>query len=451
MIRLHTTGQKSESALRCSAFTTTAGRPRSPRFGAGSGVGLGLRRLFAPFLAAQKGRPAAGDTQFGNRKHKGIREMPSGRIRLFFCSLLLSLGQLSAQTFWGNTEMPIPADWTGGIAFGSAIELSGNIAAIAAERHYLDENGANLLPSAGAVYVFEKGVNGWTEKQKLVSPDRSEGSWFGSAIHLTSEQLLIGALYSNLGLPGDSMMDRAGSVYVFEPDSSGNWSFVQKLVASDRQPHDFFGASIDVHDSLAIIGAYGKDPSGPGGDAIIQAGGAYIFQLNPDGLWTEIASLSEPDTALQDWYGFEVAIQGNTAVVGAPQEDEDSLNTNTLINTGAAYVYQQQADGSWPLLQKLVGPARDYPADQMGRSMAIQGDELVIARPVRRVQDSSGTFFFGVGDLTIWHQNPNGYFELDTTLHPIDSELKHSIWLGTVPSALTFEGDWLLAGGGKGS
>ena len=368
-------------------------------------------------------------------------------MRVFTCLLLCVLfSPLPAQD-WGPAPAFSPIDWTGGIRFGAPIALDGNQAAVSAVFHSTDAIGANVLGLAGAVYLFERTPAGWQQSQKLTPQDRAPNDFFGSAIDLEGDRLMVGAPQGIPYYVGDTSLFNPGAVYVFEKNSSGQWVEVQKLTASDGRPYDFFGASLDMDDSLAIIGAFGRDPSGPGGQLDTVQGAAYLFELGPDGLWTEIAILTETDTSTQDWYGFEVALQGDLAVVGAPQEDEDSTQSQTLIDPGAVYVYRRQPNGSWPLIQKLVAPDRGWAGEQMGRAICWQGAEMVVSRPGKRVQNSSGAYFNRGGELMLWRLDGDGFFRLDTLLQIADTALANSIYPGLEPGGLAFEGDLILAGG----
>jgi len=75
--------------------------------------------------------------------------------------------------------------------------------------------------------------------------------------------------------------------------------------------------------------------------------------------------------AVYGHYGFSVAIQGDTALVGSYLED------GVASDTGAVYVFSRQSDGAWLPIQKLTAPdaaARDC----FGSTMTIEGDTLII-------------------------------------------------------------------------
>jgi hypothetical protein len=86
-----------------------------------------------------------------------------------------------------------------------------------------------------------------------------------------------------------------------------------------------------------------------------------------------------------DWFGFCVALSGNTLLVGAPHEDSAATmvngaqSDNSATDVGAAYVFER-VDGSWvqqAYLKSKYG-AEPYRATLFGNSVAIDGDIAVV-------------------------------------------------------------------------
>ena len=97
---------------------------------------------------------------------------------------------------------------------------------------------------------------------------------------------------------------------------------LKKLTASDAQDSDNFGWSIAVSGDTAVVGAYLEDAGGG------SAGAAYLFQRDQGGLdnWGEAKKLTASDAQDDDWFGYSVAVSGNTAIVGAASEDGGGNN-----------------------------------------------------------------------------------------------------------------------------
>ena len=100
----------------------------------------------------------------------------------------------------------------------------------------------------------------------------------------------------------------AGAAYLFARDQGGpgQWGQVHKLTASDWQAADDFGLFVAIDGDSAIVGARNEDA---GGSA---AGAAYVFDRDQGGAgqWGEVAKLMAMDAQAVDWFGTGVAIGG---------------------------------------------------------------------------------------------------------------------------------------------
>ena len=84
----------------------------------------------------------------------------------------------------------------------------------------------------------------------------------------------------------------------------------------------------------------------------------------------ETAKLFPSDANASDSFGISVAIDGNIAIVGA------YLNDSRGTDCGAAYVYEFSGS-QWIQKQKLV-PSDGSAGDKFGRSVAIEGNTIVV-------------------------------------------------------------------------
>ncbi len=148
----------------------------------------------------------------------------------------------------------------------------------------------------------------------------------------------------------------AGAAYVFTA-SGGMWTQHQKLQASDASPQGDFGFSVAFNGSTALVGANGSGAHGGGGSA-------YIF-TNQAGTWAQQQELAAADGTAGDAFGGAVALSGTTALVGAPNFGQG----------GAAYVFG--ASGSiWSQAQEIV--PSDAPTG-FGNALALTGNAAAIA------------------------------------------------------------------------
>src|SRR4029077_16335397 len=111
--------------------------------------------------------------------------------------------------------------------------------------------------------------------------------------------------------------------------------------------------SIKISGDTAVVGAYQKNSS---------TGAAYIFERNRGGVdnWGQVKELTASDAAQGDAFGKEVAINGDTVIVGAPFKNS---------STGAAYIFKRNQGGAdnWGQV-KDVAASHATASDQFGFS-----------------------------------------------------------------------------------
>ena len=99
-----------------------------------------------------------------------------------------------------------------------------------------------------------------------------------------------------------------------------NWNEQQKLIASDGAAEDYFGYSVALDGETALVGAYQADV---GGNAY--QGAAYLF-VRQGASWSQQQKLVANDGAADDRFGVSVALSGETALVGATEAAGTSSN-----------------------------------------------------------------------------------------------------------------------------
>ena len=171
-----------------------------------------------------------------------------------------------------------------------------------------------------------------------------------------------------------------------------------KLVASDEWGYDIFGYSAGLDGDTAVIGAPGNDDHGAA------SGSAYIFEWDTlTGTWIETIMLTASDAAVDDHFGQGVAISGDIVVVGAIFDD------HTVIGGGSAYVFYRDHGGpdAWGEVAKLTASDAGL-EDWFGCSVAIDGSRVVVgARQADGVGTDSGKAYIfdqDAGGLDNWSE-----------------------------------------------
>jgi hypothetical protein len=202
----------------------------------------------------------------------------------------------------------------------------------------------------GRVYVFAETASGWKQSAELQGAKTVGGDFFGYSVAVSGTTAVVGA-------PGYSK--NIGLAYVFTKTGSA-WRQTAELKASDTASNDFFGDSVAVSGKTAVVGADGRAKS---------AGRAYVFS-DTAGSWKQVAELKGSDSVAKDGFGYTVGVSGTTAVAGAPDHAK---------NQGRAYVFSD-ASGSWKQIAELKGS--DTAANNgFGVAVAISGMSLVAGAP----------------------------------------------------------------------
>ncbi|MFN0132966.1 MAG: GC-type dockerin domain-anchored protein [Phycisphaerales bacterium] len=185
-----------------------------------------------------------------------------------------------------------------------------------------------------------------------------DNEFFGSSVSMSGDVLLVGAraAASTPGVFGGAahLYRRAGTA----------WNLEKRIKGNDTVGGDEFGISVCVRGDVAIVGAYLDDDDGSG------SGSAYIFRRNGTD-WVQEAKLTASDAAPGDRFGTSVAIDGDTAIVGAP------FTFIVGFQTGTAYVFRRQG-GAWSETAKLNAPVQQAGAF-FGGFVALDGDVAVFS------------------------------------------------------------------------
>ncbi len=264
---------------------------------------------------------------------------------------------------WTMVAKLSASDASGVDYFGYAVSVSGETIVVGA---YGDDDHGS---TSGSAYVFMKPPGGWadmTQTAKLTASDGSSYDRFGSAVAVSGDTVVVGAFLN------DDAGGSSGSAYVYvEP--VGGWVDAEqdaKLTASDAAGGDEFGGAVAISGDTVVVGAYGDDNSGS------SSGSAYLFE-KPLGGWIdtaqETAKLTASDGSANHYFAQSVAIDGEVVLIGAPLDDE------TASNAGAAYVFDRPVGGWEDATESFKLLVTDgFAYDEFGTSVSLSGDIAVI-------------------------------------------------------------------------
>jgi hypothetical protein len=233
-----------------------------------------------------------------------------------------------------------------------------------------------------SVLSFTPGNASYTQQAKLFQTDGSHDDRFGTSVALDGDTLVVGTVYDDIGASNDQ-----GSAYVFVRDGS-NWNFQAKLVANDGGAVDRFGWRVAISGDTIVVGSYGNSSG---------RGAAYIF-VRSGSTWTQQQKLTANDGAQGDQFGWSVAISGETVLVGA------NLDAVNGMSQGSAYVFTRSGT-TWTQQQKLTssdGAANDW----FGTSVALDGNTALVGAYFDDIGivTNQGSAYVFVREGSVWTQ-----------------------------------------------
>ena len=352
-----------------------------------------LSAFFLVWLAAP-GMMVPGRAQTGSSSTAGLREVA-----------YLKASNPNPNDHFGN----------GGTLEGHGVALSGdgNTLAVSAPYESSGAKGVNgnqndhSVYSAGAVYVFTRRNDGWSQQAYIKASNPGQSYRFGHVVTLSQDgnTLAVSAHFEASAAKGingdqnDRSIPQAGAVYVFTR-TGATWSQQAYIKASNtgeaekgNQPADGdqFGFSIGLSadGSTLAVGAISEDSGAKGingdqNDNSQQSSGAVYLFTRSGANWTQQAYIKPSNTDNNDLFGYSVGLSadGNTLAASSYDEDSSAREINGVQDrgrrgSGAIYVFSRTG-GNWAQTAYLKASNAEA-GDSLGYAIAISQDGNTIA------------------------------------------------------------------------
>ncbi len=196
---------------------------------------------------------------------------------------------------------------------------------------------------------------------RLVAGDVQDGDLFGLDVAIDGDLAVVGECNDS------ELAHEAGAAYIFQrdPGGSGDWVQLVKLTASDPFPYADFGRAVAVDGDTVVVSA----------DVISPGGAVYIFQRDQGGpgAWGQLARITGLDTSWSDRFGYDLALDGDTLIVGAYAGGDYD---------GKAYIFYRDQGGpnAWGQVAMIVG-SQVTPYDYFGCTVDVSGDTAIVGAP----------------------------------------------------------------------
>ena len=256
---------------------------------------------------------------------------------------------------------------------------------------------ARIIGSAvdmGADEYNNKAPFVWQEAYSVYSPNGG-GAYYGYALDIDGDTLVVGEprLSTRTG------HENAGAVHVYRRRGDGPyyWAREQSIEIPDFYISNpvgaQFGYSVAIEGNTIVVGAPGLLNNNNPAERV---GGVYIYQRGEADKNPWYLRNTTFGDEINGKLGYSVAISGNTIVAGAPYYQFDDTPTR---RPGAAFVFKKHPEGFWLQIQILspydLGWGLDQSVLEFGSDVSVSGDLVVVGAPGKFIAgfESSGAVY----------------------------------------------------------
>lgn len=223
---------------------------------------------------------------------------------------------------------------------------------------------------------------------------------FGTSTGLDGDTLVVGAPKEESGqntitngttASSDNSVFYSGAAYVYR--RLGSTWYQEAYLKASNVSYSEYGRSVAIDGDTIIVGAPAEGTSqstitnGTTASTSFVGtafGAAFVYQRTAN-TWVQQAYLKPPNPDEWDYFGYQVDIDGDTAVVGAFSENSNQItitngatasSNDTLEGAGAAYVFKRTGS-TWAPEAYLKPPNIDT-NDNFGAEVSISGDTIIV-------------------------------------------------------------------------
>ena len=133
-------------------------------------------------------------------------------------------------------------------------------------------------------------------------------------------------------------------------------------------------------------------------------GAAYIYKIESNGSSTELAKVTNPDGKNEDHFGISTAVSNNIVAVGTPYADVE-LNGKNHGDLGTVLLFKVEANGNVSKTDTLTPPNYSGNGNHFGNAIAISNGILAIGHPNYHERSPN---WYDIGIVYIYKISPQG-------------------------------------------
>jgi hypothetical protein len=268
---------------------------------------------------------------------------------------------------WIQKARLVPPEPLEDDAFGTSVAIDGISIVVGA-----NSKDVYSIPDAGAAYVFIKRGGSWDQKATLLSFEPSVGGYFGGAVDVDGNRIIVGSTEANLiGEPG------TGSAFIFS-GGGNSWQPEARLSLDKGRQGDFFGHAVAIEGNTAAVSAIFRDPD-LGDGRVTNAGSVFVYRRDGS-KWKLQADLSPADAEPFASFGQSLALGSEVLAVGA-----DGKSQAGFAEAGVIYLFTRKG-ADWLTPIKVVA---DVVAEEdgFGKAVSLSGDRMIVGANGKDAQD----------------------------------------------------------------
>lgn len=234
-----------------------------------------------------------------------------------------------------------------------------------------------------SVVIFARTEDGYIEKAQLHPPEekkkpttkkrysstRLKDYSFGKMVGISGGVIAVGA----------SEYKRNGAIFLYEKMGE-SWRQKGMILAPKHEGSSGlrFGSEFTMHKNRLLVG------TGNYSEGSVSSGAAFMYDINAPSTWDSPTKLLPSDLGIRNWFGGNVALDGNSAYISAVGD------TTTRISEGSIYHFEFK-DSKWVEVEKFVAPDDSYETVSFG-SKIICTPSSVYTYALQRIENEKEYF-----------------------------------------------------------